>query len=205
MKASSALMLRELQWAELGEAALVLSRGMCDNPANIRAFAMQDAGSRSRALAQFFRPVLHGLYKRGSIIGAFQSGMLAGVSCMARPGGCQPTAFEKMRMLPSVILGNPLATTLRVLTWTGQWARRDPAEAHWHLGPLAVDSHLQRQGIGRAMLADFCARVDEHRALSYLETDKIENVGFYEIFGFTVTAKAEVLGMPNWFMSRPSQ
>ncbi|HEY3988083.1 MAG TPA: GNAT family N-acetyltransferase [Acidobacteriaceae bacterium] len=205
MEASSSLMLRELQRAELEEAVGLLSRGMRDNPANVRAFAIQDADSRSRALAQFFRPVLHGLYKRGLIVGAFHKGTLAGVSGMAPPGGCQPTLFEKLRMLPSVFVGNPLGTTPRVLAWTGEWARRDPAETHWHLGPLAVDSHLQRQGIGRAMLADFCARVDQRRALSYLETDKFENVGFYKMFGFTVTAEGEVLGMPNWFMSRPSQ
>jgi ribosomal protein S18 acetylase RimI-like enzyme len=203
MKAFSSLTLRELQWAELEGAARLLSRGMCDNPANVRAFGRQDAGRRSRALARFFRPVLHGLYKRGLIVGAFRNGMLAGVSCMARPGGCQPATFEKLRMLPSVIVGNPLGTTLRVLTWTGEWARRDPAETHWHLGPLAFDPHLQRQGIGQAMLADFCTRMDEDRACAYLETDKFENVGFYELFGFTVTAKAEVLGIPNWFMSRP--
>jgi Acetyltransferase (GNAT) domain len=199
---ASSVRLRELHWSELEGAALLLSRGMCDNPANVRAFSIQDAGRRSRALAQFFRPVLRGLYKRGVIVGAFQSGMLAGVSCMARPGKCQPSPFEKLRMLPSVIAGNPPGTTLRVLSWTGEWARRDPAESHWHLGPLAVDTHLQRQGIGRAMLADFCARVDKDRALGYLETDKFENVGFYERFGFAVRAKAEVVGTPNWFMSR---
>jgi len=89
------------------------------------------------------------------------------------------------------------------LRWVGEWARRDPAEPHWHLGPVAVDSHLQGQGIGSAMLVDFCARMDDERALSYLETDKSENVRFYQKFGFTVIAEAEILGVPNWFMSRP--
>jgi ribosomal protein S18 acetylase RimI-like enzyme len=91
------------------------------------------------------------------------------------------------------------------MTWGGEWARRDPAEPHWHLGPVAVDPDSQGQGIGGAMLADFCARMDGHGALVYLETDKSENVRFYEKFGFAVAAQGEVLGVPNWFMSRPAR
>ena len=39
----------------------------------------------------------------------------------------------------------------------------------------------------------------------YLETDKSENVRFYQKFGFTVVAQAEILGVANWFMSRPDE
>ena len=52
------------------------------------------------------------------------------------------------------------------------------------------------------MLSTFCERVDQEHALSYLETDKLENVSFYEKFGFGVIEEAHVLGTPNWFMSR---
>jgi hypothetical protein len=52
------------------------------------------------------------------------------------------------------------------------------------------------------MLAYFCGQMDNCAELSYLETDKSENVGFYEKFGFTVVAEAKVLGAPNWFMFR---
>jgi len=45
-------------------------------------------------------------------------------------------------------------------------------------------------------------RMDTCRTLSYLETDKSENVRFYERFGFTVVAEVNVLGVRNWFMSR---
>jgi hypothetical protein len=53
------------------------------------------------------------------------------------------------------------------------------------------------------MLAAFCARMDDWRTSSYLETDKPENVIFYKKFGFTVVVEAEVQGIPNWFMLRP--
>lgn len=53
-------------------------------------------------------------------------------------------------------------------------------EAHVHLGPLAVDAHLQGQGIGSLIVQEHCRRLDSAREVGYLETDKRENVGFYE-------------------------
>ena len=44
---------------------------------------------------------------------------------------------------------------------------------------------------------------DHHAGdVAYLETDKPENVSFYQRFGFEVTEEAQVLGIPNWFMLR---
>lgn len=196
--------LRELQQPELLEAAQLLGRAMCNNPANIRAFG-RDHQRRCRALTRFFIPVLRGLYRRGLIVGAFSDSKLLGVSGMAPPGLCQPTQWEKFAVLPALAFGNPLGTSLRILRWVGEWGRRDPVTPHWHLGPVAVDSHLQARGIGSILLADFCSHVDDCHALSYLETDKEENVGFYERYGFRVTAESQVLGVPNWYMTRPAR
>jgi hypothetical protein len=121
---------------------------------------------------------------------------------MARPGFCQPGAIEKTRVSPAVVIGNPIPTSLRILSWVGEWARRDPSEPHWHLGPLAVEPSLRGQGIGTAMLEAFCAVVDSTSANAYLETDKSENVRLYQRVGFTVMEFGEVLGVPNWFMFR---
>jgi ribosomal protein S18 acetylase RimI-like enzyme len=202
MNTLSSSALRALQCAELKEAAQLLGRGMRDNPANLRAFGIRDADGRSRALTRFFVPVLRGLYQRGLILGAFCDDSLVGVCGMARPGLCQPTPLEKLSVIPSVVLSNSVVAPMRVLKWVGEWARRDLAEPHWHLGPVAVDSHLQGQGIGGAMLAAFCERMDQEQTLSNLETDKFEKVGFYEKFRFGVIEEAAVLGIPNSFMSR---
>jgi GNAT superfamily N-acetyltransferase len=196
--------LRELRRAELGEAAHLIGRGMCDNPAIVRVFRITDAERRARALERFFVPVLGGLHRRGLIYGAYREGSLVGVCGMTRPACCRPTVLEKFDVVPSVLLGNPARTILRVMTWAGEWARRDLAQPHWHLGPVAVDPQVQGQGVGTAMLTAFCSRMDDLSMLSYLETDKCKNVRFYRKLGFDVVAEAEVLGVPNWFMSRPA-
>jgi predicted N-acetyltransferase YhbS len=92
----------------------------------------------------------------------------------------------------------------RLLDWTRRWAAHDLTEPHWHLGPVAVDSHLQRKGIGSALMVEYCTRLDGANAVGYLETDKPENVKFYRRFGFQTIAEAPVLNIPSWFMRRAS-
>ncbi len=41
--------------------------------------------------------------------------------------------------------------------------------------------------------------------VGYLETDKPENVRFYERFGFRVVAEAPVIGVTSWYMRRPGR
>ena len=52
------------------------------------------------------------------------------------------------------------------------------------------------------MMEHFCAIVDKTGAIAYLETDRSENVGFYEKSGFAVIDKGVVLETPCWFMTR---
>ena len=67
---------------------------------------------------------------------------------------------------------------------------------------MAADEGKQGRGIGTAMMEAFCDRVDRDHALAYLETDKPENVGFYERFDFETVGGANVIGARNWFMRR---
>jgi ribosomal protein S18 acetylase RimI-like enzyme len=195
------LEVRDLPHAEFDSAARLLARSMRDNPVNARAFG-PDQERRSRALAAFFRPALEGARRRAVVLGAFRDNALIGVAVAARPRQCQPTPFEKLRILPAVLFQAPVGTTARVLHWVGEWARVDPPEPHWHLGPIAVDPTAQGQGVGGAMLRALCALADDDSKFAYLETDKPENVRIYERFGFAVTAERKVLGQPNWFMVR---
>src|SRR3984885_955306 len=129
MKTNCVVKLGQLRRTDLRPAALILGRAMRDNPAHVRAFAISDAERRRQALERFFRPVLLGLHQRGLIYGAYRDNALVGICGIARPGFCQPTPLEKLRLLPAVVFGNPLGTALRVLNWADAWAHRDPAGA----------------------------------------------------------------------------
>jgi catechol 2,3-dioxygenase-like lactoylglutathione lyase family enzyme/ribosomal protein S18 acetylase RimI-like enzyme len=196
--------IHELTPAELPQAAAVLGRGMRDNPLHVRAFG-DDPARREASLTRFFLPVLKCVPRKGAVLGAYRGGALVGVCALVEPGRCQPTLVEKLKIVPVVLAADGRKTVGSIIRWTGDWAKHDPREAHWHLGPVAVDRAAQGQGIGGALLAAFCRRMDERKALAYLETDTTENVGFYARYGFTVVGEEQVLGVPNWYMTRAPQ
>ncbi|RMF25840.1 MAG: GNAT family N-acetyltransferase, partial [Deltaproteobacteria bacterium] len=160
---------------ELAEAALVLARGMRDNPNQIAAYG-PDPVLRYRRLERTFSRLLP-VMPHPPWVG-LEEGKIVAVWGTAAPGTCRFRLGQRLRMLPA-LLGCGLSTTRNILAWMGDWESRDPDQAHWHLGPVAVDRPLQGQGIGSRMMAAWCDMLDQHSAAAYLETDKPENVRFY--------------------------
>jgi GNAT superfamily N-acetyltransferase len=190
---------RDLRREEIPEAVDVLARGMRDNPLHVAAYG-EDPSRRLRCHERLMRGLFDGFPAQQPIC-ASRDGTLLGVTGVAPVATCQPTAGQRLRLLPTLLALGP-RTAVRVGRWFSAWARRDPDEAHVHLGPLAVDAHLQGQGIGSLIIQEHCRRLDQAGEVGYLETDKPENVRFYERFGFEVIAEEPVLGVPNWFMRR---
>jgi ribosomal protein S18 acetylase RimI-like enzyme len=178
----------------------VLARGMRDNPIHVAALG-SDADRRERLLKLMFEAMWAHM-DQSTALCARRNGDVVGVCGRLPPGACKPSPATGLRMLPVFGAGGP-ATLLRSGRWLNAWGKRDPDERHEHLGPVAVDRHLQGQGIGSAMLAVHARDLDVAGLTGYLETDKAENVRLYERFGYVVTEQAEVLGIPNWFMRRP--
>jgi ribosomal protein S18 acetylase RimI-like enzyme len=181
------------------EAVGVLARGMRDNPIHVAAYGV-DPEWRLRCHARLMRGLFANFPAQQPIC-AVRDGTLLGVTGVAPVGTCRPTAAQRLRLLPT-ILGLGPRTAARVGKWISKWAERDPDEPHVHLGPLAVDADLQGQGIGTLIMQEHCRRLDTAGETGYLETDKPENVRFYERFGFEVTGQEPVLDVPNWFMRR---
>lgn len=189
--------LRLLGGEELEAAALLAARSMRDNPLQVVAIG-QDQERRVRILHRGFSRLLK-LDGRPTV-GAWDGHRLVGVAATAEPGHCQPSTSERLRLVPTFLMAGRAVP--RLGRWMSAWARFDPARPHSHLGPVAVDPDLQGRGIGSRLLADYCQRLDQRRMLSYLETDKPENVRLYERFGYQVTADAVVIGVTSWFMTR---
>ena len=84
------------------------------------------------------------------------------------------------------------------------WAKSDPKEPHWHLDPLGVTPDLQGKGVGSQMMEHYCSQIDKSGMAAYHETDRPENVRFYERFGYEVIGEETILDFPNWYMWRPA-
>ena len=81
--------------------------------------------------------------------------------------------------------------------------RAHPHEPHWYLAVLGVDPSMQGRGLGRALLEPVLDRCDEQFEPAYLETQKPDNLPFYERFGFRVVGEVSVAGSPTmWRMWR---
>lgn len=193
--------MRELRRGDLPAAVEVIARGMRDNPVHLAAYGT-DPDRRLRYHARLVRALLEAM-PTTHVVGATQHGTLVAVAAAAPAGACQPRPRQRLRMLPHLAHLDPRAA-VRVCTWISAWAGRDLAEAHVHLGPVAVDASLQGQGFGTILLREHCRRLDETGQTGYLETDKPANVVFYRRFGYDVVGEADVIGVPTWFMRRPA-
>jgi len=199
--ASAPVAIRELRETDLPAAVGIIARGMRDNPIHIAALGAE-AEERSGRLTRMFTVALPIFLSKGVVLGAFHGEALVGIAGMIPPGKCQPSMKDKLALLPRIVPAVGSGAFTRVGRWTATWARHDPAEPHWHLGPVAVDAHLQGKGIGTVLLNEYCSRLDAREAVGYLETDKEANVRFYERFGFVTVGRENVLEVPNWFMRR---
>jgi ribosomal protein S18 acetylase RimI-like enzyme len=193
-----------LDISEIEEALGVVTRGMRDNPTHVAAFG-EDPEVRARRILRLFGGAFAvlDLYKH-MLAARSADGAIIGVVGMLPPGECRPTIAQQLRLLPRLLSTGPRAAG-RSASWMGTWSKHDPKERHWHLGPLAVDAHLQGMGIGSKLMRVFCAKMDAAGEDAYLETDKLINVRFYERFGFEVVTEQDVIGVTNWFMFRRAQ
>jgi len=201
---SGAIAIRELKRHDLPSAVGVIARGMRENPLHIAALGA-DAELRGARLIRMFTVALQLIHSKGVLLGAFEGDTLVGIAGMVAPGRCQPTLTEKLTTMPRFMPAVGGGALTRVGLWMAAWAEHDLKQPHWHLGPVAVDTHMQGRGIGSALMNEYCARLDRLHVAGYLETDKLVNVAFYARFGFETIDSAPVLNVPNWFMKRSAR
>lgn len=191
--------IQALQHKELSVAVELCARAMSDNPIHIRVFGTVPE-KRVQRLVRFFTGMLAYVHRKGQLYGAYEKQKLVGVIGLFPPNQCKPSVLDFLRLVPSFMLSTYWFRLGRLARWLIIWAIKDPAQPHWHLGPLAVDPAWQRQGIGSQLLEFACEKGQGDYL--YLETDKIENVRFYEKYGFLTLSTPMVLGTPSWLMMR---
>jgi len=198
---AATLDIRRLKEGDLTAAAAICAEAMRDNPLHKRVFGSQPA-IRAKRLQRFFLPLLGYVARRGRVYGAFIDQQIVGVFGALAPSHCQPNLADLARLLPRLLLTNTPLGLWRMAIWLGTWARLDPKEPHWHLGPLAVAPAWQRHGIGTSLLSYFFQQETDFP--HYLETDKEENVRFYQKFGFQTCTQLNLLQTRSWMMcARP--
>jgi ribosomal protein S18 acetylase RimI-like enzyme len=178
------------------EVGNLLGIGFIENPIQVAAM-----GNQPLAAHQTFYKDMLGLLG-GTAIVAIQDDRIIGFSHWARSPCCLPSGKQKMQMMIGMIRNVGFRTTFRALGWLGAWDKQHPKDLHWHLGPIVVAKEARGMGVGSLMMERYCQAMDAVSEAGYLETDKPENVAFYEKFGFRTISEAPVLGVTNYFMWR---
>jgi ribosomal protein S18 acetylase RimI-like enzyme len=82
--------------------------------------------------------------------------------------------------------------------------KRRVSEPHWYLMIVGVDTDLQGQGRGAALVKEGLDRADREALRCYLETSAERNLRFYERLGFKIVESARLgAGGPEvWAMLR---
>jgi len=183
-----------LEKSEISAAARVLSKAMLKNPLHVALF--QGDGEKERQIIEkMFLELLSDL--PGITFLARIDSEIVGVMRMKSCDG---------RKVPTVNTqtGDQGNLDWRIAHWRSEWARSDPSNQHWHLGPVGVLPSHQATGIGTRLLRRFCREVDACLSPAYLETDTDKNVQFYRRFGFEVTNETNIFGVTNRYMWRPA-
>ncbi|MBV9733864.1 MAG: GNAT family N-acetyltransferase [Verrucomicrobia bacterium] len=180
------------------DTADVLARAFVTNPLNIAVFGVDQVSANEA----FFRGGLRVM--RGRKLVALDGARIIGFIHWVTSPRCQISILEKLAMLPRMIQEFGLQRSLRISSWLATWSKHDPKDPHCHLGPIGIDPNAQGRGIGQRLMSLYCEDLDRTAASGYLETDRPQNIAFYQRFGFEVTHEMPVLGTPNFLMRRPA-
>jgi predicted N-acetyltransferase YhbS len=139
-----------LEKSDISEASRILSEAMLKNPVHIAVF--QGHGEKERKIIEkmFFELLSD----------------LPGITFLARINR-QIVGVMRMKSCDGSKVFNENAQTedennldWRKSYWQNEWARHDPLDQHWHLGPIGVLPSHQEKGIGTKLLSRFCQEVD---------------------------------------------
>ena len=197
----------ELRAGDAEAAVGLLARAFRDNPLN-RAVIGTGAEHRVRVNAAGLRPQVPAILESGWALAARSpddaSGALSGVLLATPPGG-HAVRTPRWSVRLRALVGQGWGVSRRWAEVQDQLHPYRPARPHVYLALLGVEPAQQRGGVGAALVAAFLAKADATDESVWLETDRPENVAFYQRAGFVAAGELRVFGVPVWLLQRPAR
>jgi len=194
-----------MQPGEQGAVIATLARAFHDDP--LFNFLVPDLLSQARANLTFMQSLVADARRFEEIWVARVGTKVVGAAVWLPPdayprGSARETLgiLRDMRSVPR--LGSRLLVSIRLQNEIHR-AHHRMKEPHWYLSLLGADPAFQRSGAGTALLAPILERCDTEGMPAYLETQKEENVAWYDRSGFRVVEELRVRGCPSmWALRR---
>ncbi|MFX1552977.1 MAG: GNAT family N-acetyltransferase [Promethearchaeota archaeon] len=191
--------IREMQRADLPQVAEVLGRAYATNPFFLAVY--RDKLMIARQLSIRFEAKFK--YGPGECFVSELDGQIVGGMRIIKSPDCKRMSLKARLSILRVAGGlGPLMREMKII---GVWKKHHPNQPHWHLGAIGVTPEIQRKGIGSHLIKFYCDLIDRDGIEAYHETDRPENVPFYERFGFKVAGEEIVIGVKSWYMLRPAK
>lgn len=196
-----------LQATQRDEAGSVLARAFHTNPGFV--WALPEEASRPKKLTWFMRAAVKVGLEYGEVYTSPAG--LEGAAIWLPPGGTNLSVFQLLRvgfMGGLFVWGiGPFMKSVNVMNRFEHHHKEAMPADHWYLFVIGVDPPRQGQGVGSSLMAPVLRRADDAHLPCYLETDKPEDVVFYEKHGFEVVVKDRFAadGPDFWTMRRPAR
>ena len=176
---------RPLMRKELAAVIATSGRAFFDDP--FFSYMLPDDDTRRSRLPMFFRSVYSHMGPHGRIFTVRNDDdEVLGVAAWLSTGGYPLPVSLQLRQIPSSL--RTFYRSRRALTQGNRYVaaltrahRKDP---QWYLMVLCADPPAQRSGIGTMLLDQALAIIDAEGVGSHLETPRLDNVAYYERFGY---------------------
>ncbi len=180
--------------ADASPVGAVFGRAFAHDP--VTSWVTPDANRRRTVLARLNTAIVrHEGIPRGATYVAETAGRIVGAAIW-QPPRPQPPNWRSVPF--SLLAGRALGRDMgRMIAMGRAVSIARPRERHWYLQLLGVDTEAQHTGVGRALVEAHLMVVDRQGVPAYLETT-VENLRFYEGFGFRVAGEIRIrLGAPT--------
>jgi len=172
---------------DVRELSRMLARAFYDDPVMI--WLLPDDKARVAQLGRLFAAMTrHHHLARGGVEVACDGSGIGAAALWDPPDQWQETRRGQLAMTPTFlwILG---LRAIRGRALQELMKRVHPEEPHWYLATIGSDPSVRSKGFGHALMASRLDRVDAEHAPAYLESSKLENIAYYQRFGFDVVGE----------------
>ncbi|MEB3071851.1 GNAT family N-acetyltransferase [[Mycobacterium] vasticus] len=199
-----AIDVRPAKKSDLTALGATLGRAFYDDPVSM--WMLPDADTRTAQLSKYFATSTRYHHLGGGGVEVACDGTTVGAAALwDPPNRWKQSKASQLRMLPALIwaFGPKIS---RGRTISDLLEDNHPEEPHWYLAVIGSDPSARGKGFGQAVMRSRLDRCDAEHAPAYLESSKLENVPYYERFGFQVTGEITLPDGPTlWKMWRQPQ
>jgi GNAT superfamily N-acetyltransferase len=172
---------------DVGELSRTLARAFYDDPVMI--WLLPDEKARTEQLCRLFTTMTrHHHLGRGGVEVAYDGPGVGAAALWDPPNQWLETRRAQLAMTPTFIRVFGLRS-MRGRAVQELMKDFHPEEPHWYLAVIGSDPAVRGRGFGQVLMRSRLDRCDAEYCPAYLESTKVENVPYYERFGFTVTSE----------------